>query len=101
MNPFNMGLDNNPMNDPDHITELNTRILWPNPNDEPSDDADFLRRVAIEQQARFESDNLLPVLPFELAEKRATIMENARLLYLAEKAIKLQFKGKLNLRGFS
>ena len=96
-----MGLDNNPMNDPDYITELNTRILWPNPNDEPSDDADFLRRGAIERQARFESDNYLPVLPFELAEKRAASMENARLLYLAEKAIKLQFKGKSNLKGFS
>lgn len=87
-------LPDNPANDPEYLTEFNARLFWRDPNDEPSDDAEYLSYEAATRKARFESANLLPVSPCELAEKRAAIIEHARLVNLAEQAIERQFKGK-------
>jgi len=90
-------LPDNPLNDPEYITDLNARLLWRDPNDEPSDDAQYISHEAATRKARFESANLLPINAAELADKRAAVVEHARLVDLAEKAIERQFKIKRHL----
>ena len=69
MNPFNMGLEDNPANDCEYLSLTHARILGTRSDPEPSDDPDYLDHQAAMRQARIDSDNLPGISAAQHAER--------------------------------
>lgn len=75
MYKFNMGLQDNPANDCEYLSQTNARLLGTRSHPEPSDDPDYLDYQAAMRQARIDSDNLPGISAAELAERLQEVNE--------------------------
>ena len=80
MNPFNMGLQDNPANDCEYLSQTHARLLGLRPDPEPSDDPDYLDHQAAMRKARIDSDNLPGISAAQLAERLQEVNERNALM---------------------
>ena len=74
MNPFNMGLPDNPIQCPDdldYLSSFNEHLLNNNPNNEPSDDWDYLQHIKSGKQYAPYSRKEIKECQFEVKQRLA------------------------------